>query len=43
MYEVLKNEFERLEKMISDDEDATNPEIKSRLKRIITMLRRLVR
>lgn len=41
--EVLKYEFEQFEKMISDDEDTTNPEIKSRLKRINAMLRRLVR
>ena len=37
--EVLKKEFERLAKLISKEEIDTNPEIYSRLQRILQMLR----
>ena len=37
--EVLKKEFERLVKLISKEEIDTNPEIYSRLQRILQMLR----
>lgn len=39
MIEVLKKEFERLAKLISKEEIDTNPEIYSRLQRILRMLR----
>lgn len=39
MIEVLKKEFERLAKLISKEEIDTNPEIYSRLQRILQMLR----
>lgn len=39
MIEALKKEFERLAKLISKEEIDTNPEIYSRLQRILQMLR----
>ena len=38
--EILKKEFERLAKLISKEEIDTNPELYSRLRRILRMLRR---